>query len=329
MDENGELLPESEDEDNEEENKVEDHGLHSSIRRGRPGSFNANVTFYTPNPCLQHLMNHSTTTSTTFLSKSITSLTCITPDQCTTCITSDRHTVCMHPSDALPVSHPIDTPPALCPVDALKSMLFCVGQPPAGRPRVCDYIEEVKLLLLEAIRLFECFIYTRNPFPSLQDQEQWVREIWIMVIADSGHHWQIKAWKSNTRGDIADLARTLIQTAYGFTFGEKRTSQRKNVDLHQQLTTNSAFHYKISANLDEWSTGKFVQASFRESDQKDLYNICKKWYDCARCIAGVNVDKQVSGRVSADVMSAAKLKLQGRTGLTDSEGEQKDDEEVL
>ncbi|OBZ74733.1 hypothetical protein A0H81_05569 [Grifola frondosa] len=261
----------------------------------------------------------------------------------------------------------------------LKVAPFRSNQPPSGRAKAFDYVDDVKVLLLDAIRIFECYIYTINPFPSAQEQEQWAQNIWAMVTREDGQHYVlsdrmttiIKARKSNARGDVVDLARPLTQQAYGFVLGsETKGTERKNVRRYQNLTDDSAFHYKtydaakgarsgfaqhkhvsdliqkaffkntralgveyqkyfdpiplvtiafiftvISANLDEWASGKYVQAQFRESDHKANYqnylqdlmewersapevvqNIRKKWHDRARRIAGAVAENAFNGR---------------------------------
>ncbi|OBZ69717.1 hypothetical protein A0H81_10480 [Grifola frondosa] len=285
----------------------------------------------------------------------------------------------------------------------LKPALFRAGEQPKGRPKVHDYEDYVKSLLIEAIRIFECFLYTINPFPNPQETGEWVREIWRMVCAAREDPQQyeltdrmiqlIITRKSNARGDVVDLARTLTPKAYHFQAGDKKNTERKNLQCYRELTDDSAFHYKtfdavsdtrsgfsqhpyifeliqkaffkntrslgvefrkyfdpipmvtiafvltaISANINEWSTGKHIQTHFRESDQKDIYlnylgdlqrweksapqvvtNIRKKWHDRARRIAGAMIDDAVNRSVSENAMKAAQLELQGRSGLTDSE----------
>ncbi|OBZ67721.1 hypothetical protein A0H81_12088 [Grifola frondosa] len=112
------------------------------------------------------------------------------------------------------------------------------------------------------------------------------------------------------------------------------------------LVTIAFIFTVISANLDEWASGKFIQAQFRESDHKETYqnhlkdlmewersapevvrNIRKKWHDRARRIAGAVPENATNGRVSVSAMNSAKLELQGRTGLTDSENEDEDEDE--
>ncbi|OBZ68083.1 hypothetical protein A0H81_11961 [Grifola frondosa] len=292
-------------------------------------------------------------------------------------------------NSSLPPSHSLS-------MTTLKVAPFRSNQPPSGRAKAFDYVDDVKVLLLNAIRIFECYIYTINPFPSAQEQEQWAQNIWAMVTREDGQHYVlsdrmttiIKARKSNARGDVVDLARPLTQQAYGFVLGsETKGTERKNVRRYQNLTDDSAFHYKhvsdliqkaffkntralgveyqkyfdpiplvtiafiftvISANLDEWASGKYVQAQFRESNHKANYqnylqdlmewersapevvqNIRKKWHDRARRIAGAVAENAFNGRVSVNAMNSAKLELQGRTGLTDSENEDDNDDEHI
>ncbi|OBZ67220.1 hypothetical protein A0H81_13048, partial [Grifola frondosa] len=326
-----------------------------------------------------------------------------------------------HPQSSQPQVQPSSSSALAVDVTALKPALFRGGEQPAGRPKVHDYEDHVKLLLIEAIRIFECFMYTINPFPNPQETGEWAREIWRTVCAAREDPQQfeltermirlvrhslnspisyivltytkITTRKSNARGDIVELARTSTQKAYHFVLGDKKSTERKNLQRYRELTNDSAFHYKnldvisgarsgftqhpyiseliqkaffkntrslgvefrkyfepipmvtiafiltvISANIDEWSTGKHVQAQFRESDHKDVYlnylgdlqrweksapqvvtNIRKKWHDRARRIAGAMADSVVNRSVSENAMKAAQLELQGRSGLTDSE----------
>ncbi|OBZ73419.1 hypothetical protein A0H81_07112 [Grifola frondosa] len=246
---------------------------------------------------------------------------------------------------------------------------FRSNQPSNGRPKVCDYVDQVKVLLLDSIRIFECFIYTINPFPSMQEQEQWVRKIWTMVTCKDGQHYELSDWMITIVNKSSEVKRTRRHRRFGTPVDaesiwlcprwQTKNTERKNIQRYQNLTDNSAFHYKtydtatevlfkntralgvehqkyfdpislvtiafiftvISANLDEWASGKFVQAPFRESDHKETYqnhlkdlmewersapevvqNIRKKWHDRARRIAGAVQENAANGRVSVSAI---------------------------
>ncbi|KAL6300355.1 hypothetical protein BKA93DRAFT_829178 [Sparassis latifolia] len=92
--------------------------------------------------------------------------------------------------------------------------------------------------------------------------------------------------------------------------------------------------------IEEWSTGMQVPVAFREGDNERRYvnhvadiakwaepspgvvrNICKKWHDRARRATGVGDDDKPTDHISATAIEDAQKELAGRTGDTDSEGD--------
>ncbi|KAH9941044.1 hypothetical protein B0H21DRAFT_676297, partial [Amylocystis lapponica] len=134
---------------------------------------------------------------------------------------------------------------------------FHNNQIPAGRPKASDYKDEVKDVILQAIRDFEWHIYTLNPFPDAEQQVVWAREAWrVACQAQDGMNTYyelteriiaiIKARKSNTRGDVITAVRPIVQQTYGFIdASDKKTTQaHDNIKLYLKLLDDSTFLYK-------------------------------------------------------------------------------------
>lgn len=69
------------------------------------------------------------------------------------------------------------------PAPGLQPALFCHGIEPASgaRPKAEDYADDVKDLLLDAIKHFSCYIYTKNTFPSDTQQDTFATDAWKAV----------------------------------------------------------------------------------------------------------------------------------------------------
>ncbi|KAH9947423.1 hypothetical protein B0H21DRAFT_708439 [Amylocystis lapponica] len=138
----------------------------------------------------------------------------------------------------------------------LRVAEFRNNQPPSGRPKAQDYKDEVKELLIRAIREFEWRIYTINPFPDAEQQATWAQEAWNTAcrVRNGTHTYEltermmtiIKARKSNTRSDIIKAVRPIVQQTYGFiNTGDKKSDQaRENIRIYLRLMDDSMFLYK-------------------------------------------------------------------------------------
>lgn len=92
-------------------------------------------------------------------------------------------TPAMHGNSAAPTSSPAPIEPA----PSVQSAPFCCGvEPPSSaRPKAEDYTDDVKDLLLNAIKHFSCYIYTKNAFPSGAQKDTFATNVW--KTACNGH----------------------------------------------------------------------------------------------------------------------------------------------
>ncbi|OBZ73623.1 hypothetical protein A0H81_06562 [Grifola frondosa] len=227
-----------------------------------------------------------------------------------------------HPQSSQPQVQPSSSSALAVDVTALKPALFRGGEQPAGRPKVHDYEDHAYHFVLGDKKSTE------------RKNLQRYREL----TNDSAFHYKNLDVISGARSGFTQhpYISELIQKAFFKNTRSLGVEFRKYFEPIPMVTI--AFILTISANIDEWSTGKHVQAQFRESDHKDVYlnylgdlqrweksapqvvtNIRKKWHDRARRIAGAMADSVVNRSVSENAMKAAQLELQGRSGLTDSE----------
>ncbi|PIL32080.1 hypothetical protein GSI_06785 [Ganoderma sinense ZZ0214-1] len=130
-----------------------------------------------------------------------------------------------------------------------------VAPPSGARPKAEDYVDEVKELLLDSIKHFSCYIYTKNAFPSDTQQDTFATDAWKAACnarEDSSAVYELSdrmkriiwARKSNARGDVSDEVRSHTASAYGFRDGATSSNQRHNVALYSKLIKDGAFHHK-------------------------------------------------------------------------------------
>ncbi|KAI0746865.1 hypothetical protein C8Q80DRAFT_1104595 [Daedaleopsis nitida] len=309
---------------------------------------------------------------------------------------------------------PPPPPPPQAPDDPVDAPFQNGAVPPVNsRPKVSDYIDPVRSLILSAIDYYSCSVLTVDAFPSDAKQEDLVRRAWIDACAHSDHPVRyrlsdrmkrlIGKRKSNARGDASDLIRPQTGSTYKFRDGTTLSNERYNVALYVKLTDKGAFHHKgiddatgkltgfaqhpyisqalrhaffrdprngigfrfpdafnpirtetvalvltiIRFHIEEWATGKHVPGHFKEVEYAGTYrdiikdlkkwsrsredvweNIRYKWYKRAYRAGGGTLTQASDVRVPDEVMEEAQAELDGRTGLTDSEGEDGDHEEL-
>ncbi|KAM5536417.1 hypothetical protein V8D89_009853 [Ganoderma adspersum] len=89
-----------------------------------------------------------------------------------------------------------------------------VEPPMRARPKAEDYVDNVKDLLLDTVKYFSCYIYTRNAFPSDTQQDTFATDAWNAACSqrEESVHYELSdrmkriiwACKSNARGDVSD-----------------------------------------------------------------------------------------------------------------------------
>ncbi|KAM5539178.1 hypothetical protein V8D89_007051 [Ganoderma adspersum] len=164
-----------------------------------------------------------------------------------------------HRATSSPAARTSESTPA--PTDhatGLRPAPFCGSVAPASgtRPKVEDYTDDVKDLLLNAVKHFSCYIFTKNAFPSDTQQDTFATDAWkaacnareeqpLYGLSDRMKR-VIWARKSNARGDVSDDVRPHTASAYGFRDGTTVANQCHNIALYQKLVKDGAFHHKTS-----------------------------------------------------------------------------------
>ncbi|KAJ7087970.1 hypothetical protein B0H15DRAFT_801037 [Mycena belliarum] len=135
----------------------------------------------------------------------------------------------------------------------LRKAEFVAGKAPSGsRTNLKDYTEPAARLLKRAMHRYEVRIWTLNPFPGADLQEEWVKEIWDEVCTEAEERMEltvrmagmIKKYGSHARSTLKDGVRPLVAPTYKFTVGDTPEIISANIKLWKALLEESAFHYK-------------------------------------------------------------------------------------
>ncbi|KAJ7097060.1 hypothetical protein B0H15DRAFT_797793 [Mycena belliarum] len=135
----------------------------------------------------------------------------------------------------------------------LRKAEFVAGKAPTGsRTNLKDYTEPAARLLKRAMHRYEVRIWTLNPFPGADLQEEWVKEIWDEVCTEAEERMEltvrmagmIKKYGSHARSTLKDGVRPLVAPTYKFTVGDTPEIISANIKLWKALLEESAFHYK-------------------------------------------------------------------------------------
>ncbi|KAI0757809.1 hypothetical protein C8Q80DRAFT_1090253 [Daedaleopsis nitida] len=202
---------------------------------------------------------------------------------------------------------------------------FRGGQPPApgSRPNATDYTDEVKELLLDAVKIFYCLIYTVDMWPSVTKQRELVCRAWKAACdaqEDPVVWWLsdrmirvIGARKSNARGDTFNLAegtrspdlaehKFVTKAAQVAFFANVNTSVGYNFPQYFDPMPEQAIAFLLTvirAHIGEWESGRFVKQEFDETRNKSHYvGFLKdlKKYGAKNTTAWLNIRKRLFKR---------------------------------
>ncbi|KAJ7684248.1 hypothetical protein DFH06DRAFT_1354030 [Mycena polygramma] len=144
------------------------------------------------------------------------------------------------------------------PTEELPKAEFVTGKAPSGsRTNLKDYKEPAKGLLTRALHKYEVRIWTINPYPGVELQAQWVKEIWVEVCEEANERMEltermarmIKAYGSHGRSSMKDGVRPVVAPSYGFTVGDSAAIVAKNIAKYKMLIEQSAFHCQVSYHV--------------------------------------------------------------------------------
>ncbi|KAN0114045.1 hypothetical protein V8E52_007021 [Russula decolorans] len=166
----------------------------------------------------------------------------------------------------------------------------------SSKPKASDYEDVVKRRLLEAMSIYETYIFTDRAYPTQELQFKRIKEAWGFASADAEEQYElmnrmlrlVKDRGPRARGFLKDITRPHIEKAFGFTPSTNKKVIQKNVDRYLELMEGRIFHYKDPATktgfaenaiikkvehcIEEWSTDTLVKANFEESTAAPLYD---------------------------------------------------------
>ncbi|KAJ7181204.1 hypothetical protein C8R46DRAFT_1028529 [Mycena filopes] len=138
-------------------------------------------------------------------------------------------------------------------VEPLSQAEFVGGRAPGGsRTNLKDYTEPARKLLKAALHRYEARIGTINPYPPVELQIQWAKEIWDEVCTEAGERMQLTErmasmmtkYGAHARSAVVTCVRPLVAPTYGFKVGDSDKIVRKNLDIYKRLLEESGFHYE-------------------------------------------------------------------------------------
>ncbi|KAI0738855.1 hypothetical protein C8Q80DRAFT_1112825 [Daedaleopsis nitida] len=239
---------------------------------------------------------------------------------------------------------------------------FRGGQPPAAgsRPNATDYTDEVKELLLNAVKVFYCLIYTVDMWPLVTKQCELVCRAWkaaceaqedpvVWWLSDRMirvvRHCTFNLVEGTRSPDLAEhkfvtkAAQVAffanVNTSVGFCFPQYFDPMPEQA---------IAFLLTVVPHISEWESGRFVKQEFDEPRNKSHYvGFLKdlKKYGAKNPTAWLNIRKRLFKRAflqgggipvqtdmtqaSTATMEAAAMRLEARSGLTESEDKGEED----
>ncbi|KAF8811837.1 hypothetical protein BYT27DRAFT_7088601 [Phlegmacium glaucopus] len=143
---------------------------------------------------------------------------------------------------------------------------FCHGFIAGGCPKIPDYIEIVKALLLRTMREYESLISAIDTFPDGLTQGDWARACWKNTAKNTKKRFEltsrmeglIKKRGSRIRGHVLNQVRSQIVATYGFSRQTSMTTLAKNCLLSAQLAEGAAFHYKDPSKPSGYAQNKII-----------------------------------------------------------------------
>ncbi|KAJ7939304.1 hypothetical protein B0H13DRAFT_2300559 [Mycena leptocephala] len=247
----------------------------------------------------------------------------------------------------------------------------------AGKPKASDYVPVGQAVIIRACADYSARILVRNAFPPLTLQAKWAAETFFGSCRVSKEHFIltarittiITARGSQIRGKIINAVRSLFASHYGLQRSTAKKVIASNKAKADQLLFKGSVHYKkdslgaifpsyfdpltlelIALEISsfefcaqEWSTGSFIQASFREKDVGARYAVhladAERWSNCSSTVVETlrrkwyrqvsqtfttSTPSSLSTNIDQEQEDALREELAGRTGDTDSEPELED-----
>nr|GAT52133.1 predicted protein [Mycena chlorophos] len=153
------------------------------------------------------------------------------------------------------------------PVVVLVKVTFVGGQPPrGGRTAVRDLSSQFQGHIKKCRYLFEVYIWTKRAFPSIDEADKWVVEIWLMICEERGEMLElterlksmITDYGSHARNTVVKIVEPLVDGVYGLPATPPTELEKKCKNLlkddafaHQdtEARTNYPYHSIIKTAI--------------------------------------------------------------------------------
>ncbi|KAN0115691.1 hypothetical protein V8E52_006637 [Russula decolorans] len=152
-----------------------------------------------------------------------------------------------------------------------------------SKPKASDYEDIVKRRLLEAMSIYETYIFTDHAYPTQELQFKRIKEAWGFASADAEEQYEltnrmlrlVKDRGPRARGFLKDITRPHIEKAFGFTPSTNKKVVQKNVDRYLELMEGRIFHYKDPATKTGFAENAIIkkvlcEAFFRRKDDRGI-----------------------------------------------------------
>ncbi|KAN0105378.1 hypothetical protein V8E52_011087 [Russula decolorans] len=143
----------------------------------------------------------------------------------------------------------------------------------SSKPKASDYEDVVKHRLLEAMSIYETYIFTDCAYPTQELQFKRIKEAWGFASADAKEQYEltnrmlrlVKDRGPRARGFLKDITRPHIEKAFGFTPSTNKKVVQKNVDRYLELMEGRIFHYKDPATKTGFAENAIIKKVLREA----------------------------------------------------------------
>ncbi|KAJ3866129.1 hypothetical protein EV359DRAFT_79836 [Lentinula novae-zelandiae] len=220
-----------------------------------------------------------------------------------------------------------------------------------SRAKLDDYDGEGKAVILRAIRDFEARVMGKNFFPSDTTCAQWAEDSFQAACA----HLQVD-YSSDKRVLTLDSEKLIgyaenpmLLTFFTYVFVKKMALSFEAYFKLFTLEVLAGWFMTIRFAIDEWSSGQQrITPNFSEQDNKlicDQYlqdlekweninpaltlKICMRMYEKTLAKAVPAKKAAVASHIEGEVEKAMRIEMMARTGDTDSEQEESDEEDDI
>ncbi|KAJ4498530.1 hypothetical protein C8R41DRAFT_978909 [Lentinula lateritia] len=223
-----------------------------------------------------------------------------------------------------------------------------------SRAKLDDYDGEGKAVILRAIRDFEARVMGKNFFPSDTTRARWAEDsfqaacahLQVDYLSDKRVLTLIQGRGSCVRGDLIDKAEVpahnysaflykdsdkligyaenpMLLTFFTYVFVKKMALSFEAYFTPFTLEALAGWFMTIRFAIDEWSSGQQrITLNFSEQDNKLI---------CDQYLAKAVPAKKAAGvsHIEGEVEKAMRIEMMARTGDTDSEQEESDEEDDI